>query len=64
MKKRFSEEHIIGLGGGADATWRSGTVSSAGFSESSYYVWHKVGGMSVSDAKRLRELERKNKVVG
>jgi putative transposase len=30
------------------------------FSEASYYLWRsKFGGMSVSDAKRLKELERK-----
>lgn len=29
-----------------------------GFSEASYYLWRsKFGGMSVSDAKRLKELE-------
>jgi putative transposase len=29
-----------------------------GFSEASYYLWRsKFGGMNVSDAKRLRELE-------
>jgi putative transposase len=32
-----------------------------GFSEASYYLWHsKFGGMSVSDAKRLKELETEN----
>jgi hypothetical protein len=31
-----------------------------GFSEASYYLWRsKFGGMSVSDAKRLKELEPK-----
>jgi len=29
-----------------------------GFSEASYYLWHsKFGGMGVSEAKRLKELE-------
>lgn len=29
-----------------------------GFSEASYYIWrNKVGGMDLSDAKRLRALE-------
>lgn len=32
-----------------------------GFSEASYYLWrNKFGGMSVSDAKRLKELEVEN----
>ncbi|MBB2778611.1 UNVERIFIED_ORG: hypothetical protein HNP28_003967 [Comamonas terrigena] len=32
-----------------------------GFSETSYYLWrNKLGGMSVSDAKRLKELELEN----
>jgi putative transposase len=32
-----------------------------GFSEASYYLWRsKFGGMSVSDAKRLKELEIEN----
>jgi putative transposase len=32
-----------------------------GFSDASYYLWRsKFGGMSVSDAKRLKELEIEN----
>ena len=32
-----------------------------GFSEASYYLWRsKFGGMSGSDAKRLKELETEN----
>ena len=32
-----------------------------GFSDASYYLWRsKYGGMSVSDAKRLKELEIEN----
>jgi hypothetical protein len=32
-----------------------------GFSEASYYLWRsKCGGMSVSDAKRVKELEVEN----
>jgi putative transposase len=32
-----------------------------GFSEASYYLWRsRFGGMSVSDAKRLRALETEN----
>ncbi|RBJ41710.1 IS3 family transposase, partial [Xanthomonas oryzae pv. oryzae] len=32
-----------------------------GFSEASYYLWRsKFGGMSVPDAKRLKDLEAEN----
>jgi putative transposase len=32
-----------------------------GFSEASYYLWRsKFGGMTVSEAKRLKELEAEN----
>ena len=37
------------------------TLTCTGFSEASYYLWrNKFGGMSVSDAKRLKELELEN----
>jgi putative transposase len=43
------------LAGGAELCRRHG------FSEASYYLWrNKFGGMSVSDAKRLKELELEN----
>ena len=36
-------------------------MPSARFSEASYYLWRsKFGGMNVSDAKRLKELEAEN----
>jgi hypothetical protein len=39
-----------------------GPVSEARFSEGSYYLWRsKFGSISVSDAKRLKELEIENK---
>lgn len=32
-----------------------------GFSEASYYLWrNKFGGMSITDARRLKELEAEN----
>ena len=62
MKKRFSEEKIIGFLREAEAgmpvkdLWRR-----HGFSEASFYLWgSKFGGMGVSDAKRLKELEAEN----
>lgn len=62
MKKRFSEEQIIGFLREADAGLPIKELCRKhGFSEASYYLWRsKFGGMSVPDAKRLRELETDN----
>ena len=59
MKKRFSEEQIIGFLREADAgTPIKDLCRRHGFSEASYYLWRgKFGGMDVSDAKRLKALE-------
>jgi putative transposase len=62
VKKRFSEEQIIGFLREAD---RGIPVKELcrkhGFSEASYYLWRsKFGGMDVSDAKRLKALEAEN----
>ena len=62
MKKRFSEEQIIGFLREAEAGLAVKELCRRhGFSEASYYLWRsKFGGMSVSDAKRLTELESEN----
>ena len=62
MKKRFSEEQIIGFLRVADAGLPIKELCRKhGFSDASYYLWRsKFGGMSVPDAKRLRELETEN----
>lgn len=62
MKKRFSEEQIIGFLREADAGLPiKDLCRQHGFSEASYYLWRsKFGGMSVPDAKRLKELETEN----
>jgi len=62
MKKRFSEEQIIGFLREAEAGLPVAELCRRhGFSEASYYLWRsKFGGMSVSDAKRLKELETEN----
>ena len=59
MKKRFTEAQIVGFLREADA-WIpvKDLCRKHGFSDASYYLWRsKFGGMSVSDAKRLKELE-------
>ena len=62
MKKRFTESQIVGFLREADAGMAiKDLCRKHGFSEGSYYLWRsKFGGMSVSDAKRLKELETEN----
>jgi putative transposase len=62
VKKRFSEEQIIGFLREADAGVAIKELCRKhGFSDASFYLWRsKFGGMSVSDAKRLKELETEN----
>jgi putative transposase len=62
MKKRFTEEQIIGFLREADAGLKiKDLCRKHGFSEPSYYAWKaKFGGMGVSDVKRLKELESEN----
>ncbi len=62
MKKRYSEEQIIGFLKEADAGIPIKELCRRhGFSEASYYLWRsKFGGMEVSDAKRLKALESEN----
>jgi putative transposase len=62
VKKRFSEEQIIGFlkeaEGGVPV---KELCRKHGFSEASYYLWRsKFGGMTVPEAKRLKELEAEN----
>jgi putative transposase len=62
MKKRFTEEQIIGFLRETEAGVAVKDVCRRhGFSEASYYLWKsKFGGMSVSEAKRLKALETEN----
>ena len=62
MKKRYSEEQIIGFLREVDSGVALKEVCRKnGFSEASYYLWRsKYGGMDVSDAKRLKALEIEN----
>ena len=62
MKKRFTGAQIVGFLREADAGVPVKELCRThGFSDGSYYLWRsKFGGMSVSDAKRLKELEIEN----
>ncbi len=62
MKKRFTEEQIIGFLCEAEIGLPIKELYRRhGFSEASYCLWRsKFGGMNVSDAKRLKELESEN----
>jgi putative transposase len=62
MKERFTEEQIIGFLREADAGLPIKELyRKHGFSEPSCCAWKaKFGGMSVSDAQRLKGLEAEN----
>ena len=62
MKKRYSEEQIIGfLRDGEAGIAVKELCRKHGFLEASYYLWKsKFGGMSVSAANGLKELETEN----
>jgi putative transposase len=62
VKKRFTEEQIIGFLKQVDTGLPvKDLCRKHGFSEASYYLWRsKFGGMSVPDARRLKELESEN----
>lgn len=62
MKKRYSEEQIIGFLREAESGIKVKDLCRRhGFSEASFYAWRsKFGGMDVSDAKRLKALEAEN----
>lgn len=62
MKKRFSEEQIIGFLKEAEAGVPvKEPCRKHGFSDASFYTWRsKFGGMDISDAKRLKAMEQEN----
>ena len=61
-KSRFSEEQIIGFLRQAEAGMPIKELCrNGGFSDATFYKWRaKFGGMQVSEAQRLRELESEN----
>lgn len=63
MKKRFSEEQIISILNEADSgTTVADLCRKHNVSNATYYAWKaKFGGMSVSEARRLRALEEENR---
>lgn len=63
MKKRFTEEQILQILGEARAGLSiTETCRKYGISQVTFYKWRsKFGSMSVSEAKRLRELEKENR---
>jgi putative transposase len=62
VKKRFSEQQIIGFLKEAEAGVPVKELARKhGFSDASFYLWRgKFGGMDVSDAKPLKSLESEN----
>jgi putative transposase len=61
-KKRFTEQQIIGFLKESEAGMPvKDLCRKHGFSDAAFYKWRgKYGGMQVSEAKRLRELEAEN----
>ena len=61
-KSRFSEEQIISIPKEQAAGMKTAEVCRChGISQPTFYAWKsKFGGMEVSEARRLRELEREN----
>lgn len=62
MKKRFTEEQIIGILKEAESGAKVAELCRKhGISDATYYNWKaKFGGMTVSDAQRLKALEAEN----
>ena len=61
-KSRFTEEQIIGFLKEAESGVKvTELCRRCGFSDATFYKWRaKFGGMNVTEAQRLRTLEREN----
>jgi len=62
MEKRFSEEQIIGILKQQESGVKTADVCREhNISQNTFYTWKsKFGGMNVSEAQRLRQLEAEN----
>ena len=62
-QSRFSEEQIIGVLKEGEAGMKTADVCRKhGISDATYYKWKaKYGGLEVSEARRLRQLEDENR---
>lgn len=62
MKKRFTDEQMIGILKEAEAGMKVAELCRKyGISDATYYNWKaKFGGMTVSEAQRLKALEAEN----
>jgi len=62
-RKRFTEEQIIGILKESETGVKNQDICRKhGISEQTFYRWRsKYGGMQVSEAKRLRDLEVENR---
>ena len=62
-QSRYTEEQIIGVLKEAEAGMKTAEVCRKhGISDATYYKWKaKYGGLEVSEARRLRQLEEENR---
>jgi len=63
MKKRFSDEQIVGFLREVESGEKSvaQVCREGGFSQPTFYVWKKkFGSLGEAEVKRLRELEKEN----
>ena len=62
-QSRFTEEQIIGVLKQAEAGMKTAEIcQQQGISSATYYKWKgKYGGLEVSEARRLRQLEDENR---
>ncbi len=63
MNKRFTEEQIIGILKSHERGMKLADIlRQHGIAEQTFYRWKsKYGGMDVSDAKKLKQLEEENR---
>ena len=63
MKKRFTEEQIINILKAHESGLKlTDILRQHGISEQTFYRWKsKYGGLEVSDAKKLKQLENENR---